>query len=214
MKKSIIIIGAGNGLSLAVACKFGKAGYQIGLISRSRTNLQNLKNILNAAGIEVWYETADVSKVDELHIAINTLNHHLEGADVVLYNAAHLKQKDILKESAEALSEDFKINVIGLQQSYNFLRNTLKMKKGALLVSGGGLALQPSADYGSLSLGKAGLRSLVYQLQGKANEDNIYLGLLTIAGFIANESKTHAPSLLADIFWNMNVERKEIEIQQ
>ena len=98
MKKSMIIIGAGNGLSRAVACRFGKAGYQIGLISRSNTNLQNLKSILNAADVEVRYETADVSKLDELHIAINTLDHYLEGADVVLYNAAHLKQKDILKE--------------------------------------------------------------------------------------------------------------------
>lgn len=210
----MIIIGAGSGLSRAVACRFGKAGYKIGLISRSKTNLENLKNILNASGIEVWYETADVSKVDELHIAINTLDHYLEGADVVLYNAAHLKQKDILKESPEALSEDFKINVIGLQQSYNFLQNTLKVKKGALLVAGGGLALQPSADYGSLSLGKAALRSLVYQLHGKAKEDHIYVGLLTIAGFITKESKTHAPAILADIFWNMNVERKDIEIHQ
>ena len=210
----MIIIGAGNGLSRAVAYKFGKAGYKIGLISRSKSNLENLKIILNAAGVEVWYETADVSKTDELHIAINTLDHYLEGADVVLYNAAHLKQKDISKETAEALSEDFKINVIGLQQSYNFLQNTLKAKKGALLVSGGGLALQPSADYGSLSLGKAALRSLVYQLHGKAKVNHIYVGLLTIAGFITKESKTHAPALLADIFWNMNVERKDIEIHQ
>lgn len=214
MKKSMIIIGAGEGLSLATALQFGREGYQIGLISRSENNLNKLIQILSAANIRAWYEVADVSNADDLHIAINKLNHYLEGADVLLYNAANLKQKNILTETPEALAEDFKINVIGLQQAYNFLYNTLKCKKGSVLVSGGGFALHPSADYGSLSIGKAALRSLIFQLDETGKRDDIYIGLLTIAGHIQKNSATHAPAILADLFWKMNSERKDIELLQ
>lgn len=214
MKKSILIIGAGTGLSLATARKFGKQGYKVGLISRSKSNLEILSKALSNASIENYYETADVSNSDELHIAINSINYHLQGVDVLLYNAANVKQKNILEETIETLSKDFQVNVIGLQQSYNFLHHTLKTRKGSVLVSGGGLALHPSPDYGSLSLGKAALKNLTYQLKEKAKVDHIYVGLLTIDGFIAKDSKTHSPELLADKFWMLHSEKSQFEIQQ
>lgn len=213
MDKSIIIIGAGTGLSLATARKFGKQGYKVGLISRNKSNLEILSKALSEASIENYYETADVSNPDELHIAINSINYHLQGVDILLYNAANLKKKNILEETVDTLTKDFQVNVIGLQLSYNFLNNTLKKRKGAVFVSGGGFALHPSADYGSLSLGKAALRNLTYQLSQKANEDNIYVGLLTISGLISKESKTHSPELLADKFWALHSDRTQLEIQ-
>ena len=42
MQKSILIIGAGTGLSLGVAQKFGEQGYKVGLISRNADNLEKL----------------------------------------------------------------------------------------------------------------------------------------------------------------------------
>ena len=44
--KAILIIGAGTGLSLGVARKFGRQGFNVGLISRSKSNLENLTDIL------------------------------------------------------------------------------------------------------------------------------------------------------------------------
>ena len=53
--KSILIIGAGTGLSLGVARKFGKQGFKVGLISRSKSNLEKLAETLNTEGIESYY---------------------------------------------------------------------------------------------------------------------------------------------------------------
>jgi short-subunit dehydrogenase len=214
MKKSILIIGAGPGLSLGVAEKFAAEGFAINLISRNQNNLEKMKQELHAKGIDAAYAVADAGNANQLDEAINSLSQNQSGFDVVLYNAAVLKSKDILEETSESLVHDFTINVANALHVLQLTHAGLKQKKGALLLTGGGLAIHPSADYGSLSIGKAGIRSLAYQLNEKLATDGIYVGLLTVAGFIKPDSETHSPSVLADLFWKLYKERTVIEFQQ
>jgi short-subunit dehydrogenase len=214
MKKSILIIGAGNGLSNGVAEKFGAEGFAISLISRTAANLEAIKNVLSAKGIEVNYATADAGNAKQLSQAINDLATQADGFDVVLYNAAVLKAKDIMEESAAVLIEDFTINVGNALHSLEVVYPRLREKKGTFLLTGGGLALSPSAAYGSLSIGKAGIRSLAYQLNDRLKDEGIYVGLLTVDGFINPQSETHSPAVLANLFWKLYNEKSTVEIQQ
>lgn len=214
MKKSILIIGAGSGLSFGVAQKFARQGFNINLISRNRDNLETMKKELNTLGAEVNYEAADAGNMQQLDQAIGLLAEGGEGFDAVLYNAAVVKAGDIMDENAESLTREFTVNVAGALQSLQAAYNGLKHKRGAFLLTGGGLALHPHASYGSLSIGKAGIRSLAYQLHDRLKNDGIYVGLLTIDGFIKPESETHSPEILANLFWKLYSERAEIEIHQ
>ncbi|UFH57269.1 SDR family oxidoreductase [Spirosoma sp. KNUC1025] len=214
MKKSLLIIGAGPGLSSSVAEKFASEGFNIKLVSRSAVNLERIKRKLEAQGIDVAFSTADAGSATQLRESIQTLSIGSSGFDVVLYNAAVVKARDIMDESPEELTREFTVNVANalsvLQATYEGLKHT----KGAFLLTGGGLGINPSADYGSLSIGKAGVRSLAYQLHERLKADGIYVGLLTVAGFINPDSETHAPALLADLFWKLYAERTEVEIHQ
>ena len=214
MSKSILIIGAGSGLSQGVAEKFAAEGFAISLISRNTQNLENIKQNLNAKGIDVTYAAADAGNVQQLGTAITNLSEFNSGFDVVLYNAAVLKAKDILEETSQSLTEDFTINVANALHALQAAYPGLKQKQGAFLLTGGGLSVNPSAAYGSLSIGKAGLRNLAYQLHERVKQDNIYVGLLTVAGFIKPESATHSPAVLADLFWNLYNERTAVEFHQ
>jgi len=214
MSKSILIIGAGSGLSQGVAEKFAAEGFAISLISRNTQNLENIKQNLNAKGIDVTYAAADAGNVQQLGTAITNLSEFNSGFDVVLYNAAVLKAKDILEETSQSLTEDFTINVANALHALQAAYPGLKQKQGAFLLTGGGLSVNPSAAYGSLSIGKASLRNLAYQLHERVKQDNIYVGLLTVAGFIKPESATHSPAVLADLFWNLYNERTAVEFHQ
>jgi len=214
MSKSILIIGAGSGLSQGVAEKFAAQGFTISLISRNTQNLENIKQNLNAKGIDVTYAAADAGNVQQLGTAITNLSEFNSGFDVVLYNAAVLKAKDILEETSQSLTEDFTINVANALHALQAAYPGLKQKQGAFLLTGGGLSVNPSAAYGSLAIGKAGLRNLAYQLHERVKQDNIYVGLLTVAGFIKPESATHSPAVLADLFWNLYNERTTVEFHQ
>jgi short-subunit dehydrogenase len=214
MKKSLLIIGAGPGLSYGVAEKFAKQGFSISLISRSATSLKKIKNELEGREIEINYAVADAGNAIQLGEAIKTLSNQSSGFDAVLYNAAVVKAKDIMEESAADLTQEFTINVAGAVQSLQSAYPGLKQKQGAFLLTGGGLGVSPMAAYGSLSIGKAGIRSLAYQLHERLKDEGIYVGLLTVAGFINPESKTHSPAVLADLFWKLYTDRDEVEIHQ
>ncbi|WP_284653470.1 SDR family NAD(P)-dependent oxidoreductase [Flavobacterium terrisoli] len=214
MKKSILIIGAGPGLSLGVAKKFASKEFTINLISRNQENLEKIKSELNHQGIEVNYATADAGSAEQLTSAITSLSEINSGFDAVFYNAAVLKAKDILEETSESLTQEFTINVANALHSLQLTREGLKQKKGAFLLTGGGLAITPSAEYGSLSIGKAGIRSLALQLHDRLKQDDIYVGLLTVAGFILSDSETHSPLILADLFWKLYSERTSVEFHQ
>ena len=214
MKKSVLIIGAGFGLSLGVAEKFSAEGFSINLISRNRENLERVKQHLNAKGIQVDYAIADAGNTEELGRAIRELSEWNSGFDAVLYNAAVLKEEDILEETSETLTKEFTINVANALHALQSTYERLKQKQGAFLLTGGGLGINPSHAYGSLSLGKAGLRNLAYQLNERLKEDGIYVGLLTVAGFINPDSETHSPKVLADLFWKMYTERTAVEYKQ
>lgn len=211
MSKSILIIGAGTGLSLGVALKFGKQGYKVGLISRNRSNLENLQQILKDENIESFYNIADIKNEDELAMAINGLLHLLGGIDILFYNAANLKIKNILEESQKELTEDFVVNVGGALKSFQLLHNELESRNGSMLLAGGGLAFHPSAELGSLALGKAGIRNLALQLNEIGIKKGIYVGILNITNRILPESTTHSPNILAEKFWNLNANRTLIE---
>ncbi|KQM77930.1 hypothetical protein ASE74_16150 [Pedobacter sp. Leaf216] len=212
MKKSILIIGAGPGLSQGVAEKFGDNGFNVSLISRNASKLGELKKSLSEKGINVNYLAADAGKSSDLTKAITALITQSGGFDVVLYNAAVLKQKDILEESTEELISDFTVNVANALIAFQATYSTLKERKGVFLITGGGFGIHPNADYGSLSIGKAALRSLAYQLNERVKSDGIFTGLVSVAGLISSDSETHSPKILAEDFYQLYTERKVVEI--
>jgi short-subunit dehydrogenase len=214
MKKSILIIAAGPGLSLGVAERFAKENFSISLISRNAANLEKIKNELEARDIDVAYAVADAGNAENLDKAVKTLSTRVFGFDVVLYNAAVVKAKDIMEETSADLVREYAVNVANAVQSLQAAYPGLKQKQGAFLLTGGGLAVNPMAAYGSLSLGKAGIRSLAYQLHERLKDEGIYVGLLTVAGFINPDSETHSPEILADLFWKLYNDRNAIEINQ
>ncbi|MET0463936.1 MAG: SDR family NAD(P)-dependent oxidoreductase [Chitinophagaceae bacterium] len=212
MKKSILIISAGPGLSRSVAEHFGKQGFTVALVSYNQPMLDELHAYLQQKGIESIEAVADVANAADLQRAILELADKVGGFDVVHYNAAVVKAKDIMEESADSLVSEFTINaahaLLALQTAYP----GLSAKQGALLLTGGGLGLVPNAGWGSLSIGKAGLRSLALQLHDRLRSEGIYVGLLTIDGLIDVKSATHNPTTLAGLFWKLYSERDAVEI--
>src|SRR5580692_1279403 len=104
MSKSILIIGAGPGISTAVAKKFGQNGYSIGLINRNVETAKAIINSLAEKGITAFSSPADVADTAALQGAITDLKQKLGGINVLLYNAAAIKVKNILSETAEELA--------------------------------------------------------------------------------------------------------------
>jgi len=212
MQKSILIIGMGQGLSLAIAEKFGKEGYQVGMISRSADKLAGFQLHLDKMGIVSNYEKADLSDTEQMIEAIEKLKVKLPVFGILHYNAVDARMIPLMEETADSLTTGFRISVGNVLEAVKALMDDLLESKGSVLLTGGGSANYPNASIASISLGKAGIQSLAYMLSDSLKAKGIYVGTLTVSGWINPESKTHSPAILAEKFWKMNKDRKVVEV--
>ena len=83
---SIVIIGAGPNLGQAVARRFGREGFAVGLISRTQSKLDDLASELEADGITAAGQAADIRDSDALAAAIGTLAGKLGPVEVLSYS--------------------------------------------------------------------------------------------------------------------------------
>jgi len=61
--------------------------------------------------------------------------------------------------------------------------------------------MYPSPDFGSLSLGKASIRSLAKMLAEAVKSDGIRVGTVTICGTVNPEDPKYSPEQIAENYW-------------
>lgn len=214
MSKVIVIIGAGPGIAQAVAKKFGMEGFSIALISRRKEKLEKLKNELIENGIDTHAFVGDAGDAESMKDAFNQIWEIWEHIDVVHYNVAKLKMVNIANETADGLTRDFKVNVAGVMTVVNLVASDMEKKSGGtILLTGGSFALEPNPDYGSLAIGKAGIRNLAGSLHAAFKPKNIFVGTVTVCGLVSPTAEKHTPKNIAEQFWKLYTDRNEFEIQ-
>ena len=84
-------------------------------------------------------------------------------------------------------------------------------KRGAILITGGGLAIQPFEGYLLLSMDKAALRAMVLALTPALKAQGIYIGTVQVTGLIGS-NEYFAPKTIAEEFWKLYDKRATNEI--
>lgn len=216
--KNCVIIGAGNGVSEAIARRFGTAGYQVGLISRTEKNLQALSDRLSRKDITVFWAAADAGDAVALPHALTRLLKEMGGCDVLIYNAAVQKAANPLDLSTDQIATELEVNVLGAHRAVSIVApDMIRRGCGAILFTGGGLALEPFPEWTSLALGKAALRSLAISLFKDLSPRGIHVSVLAICG-IVTPGGPFDPDRIAEEYWRVattpnGVKDREIIIQ-
>lgn len=188
----VVVVGAGPGVSTAVAQAFAEKGHPILLISRNIENLEELATALRILGATVSIAVADASLPDDVARAINELD---VPVDALVYNAAGWGGP-LLATPEEELRLATEINLFSLLSATRAVLPRLKSGRSAVLVTGGGFALYPSSDYGVLSVGKAMIRTASLLLAQELKPQGIRVATITIGGVVA-PATAFAPELIA-----------------
>jgi short-subunit dehydrogenase len=185
-KPLCIIVGFGAGVGLGIARAFGQVGFQLGLISRHPAKYADLLQDLAAAGIDAAIAAADVSDEPSLTAAIASLTQTHGTPEVLVYNVVSGSYGQPTTLNAETMIQDFKANVVGgLIATKAVLPEMQTQSKGCILFTGGGWAHYPWDGAASMSIGKAGIRSLALTLAQELQETPIRIGLVSIMGQVA-----------------------------
>ena len=189
----VVVVGAGPGVSTAVAQAFAEKGHPILLISRNIENLEELAAALRILGATVSIAVADASLPDDTARAINEID---VPVDALVYNAAGWGGPLLATPEAE-LRLATEINLFSLLSATRAVLPRLKSGRGAVLVTGGGFALYPSSDYGVLSVGKAMIRTASLLLAQELKPQGIRVATITIGGVVA-PATAFAPEIIAN----------------
>ena len=207
MNKTAVVIGAGSGLGFGLAKKFRNEGFKVVLVAR---NERSLKGMSEQLGENVFYKTADASEPENLKKAIEEIKNEYGTPDAVIYNVG-ITAPDSDNLTAETLVEHFKADVAGAYTTaVIFANDEFAEKKGAIIFTGGGLAMYPSDGFIPLSIDKAALRSLAYILHNKYKENGIFVGIVEVCGSI-NASPFFSADNIAESYWRMYLNRDKCE---
>jgi NADP-dependent 3-hydroxy acid dehydrogenase YdfG len=202
MTKLLTIVGMGDGIGLAIARRFAKEGFAIAMIARNAAKLETFKTTLQAEGYKAHAFAADAGDEAALQSAISSIQAQLGNSEILVYNVAMLKMEPILSETMDTLVTDFKINVAGALVATQAVLPAMQAQgQGTILFTGGGFALYPSPDFGSLSLGKAAIRSLAKMLAEALKSSGIRVGTVTICGTVNPEDPKYSPETVAENYW-------------
>ncbi|KRF46351.1 SDR family NAD(P)-dependent oxidoreductase [Priestia megaterium] len=211
-KKLIVVVGAGSGVGNHVAKKFGYNNFRVVLVSRNQNALDQYVKELRSEGIETYAVAADAASSASLTSAFEQIKKKYGTIDVLVYNAAVLKDGQPTSLTAESLVSHYQVDVAGaLHAAQQVIPDQVAQKEGTILFTGGGFALQPTSAFAALSIGKAALRTLALTLAEELKPQGVFVGTVTIAGTVA--PGTHfAPELIAEKYWELYEKRGEHEI--
>lgn len=197
------LVGAGPGLGLAVARRFAVGGYRVTLLARSTDRLDDLVHSLDETGAEIDTIEADASDSDDLRARVTELYGRDGAPGVVIYNAVMGAPDHVMTSTAAHLQTAYAVDVIGAIVVAQVAAPAMKAAGfGTIVVTGGGFADHPIPALGTVSLGKAALRSAATMLGADLGPDGIRVATLTIAGQIV-AGTAFDPERIAERYWEV-----------
>lgn len=206
--KTILIIGAGPGISQSTASRFAREDFRIILAGRHENKVADFIASLKEDGKEVEYFEVDATDVSQVNHLIDQVESKYGQIDVLHYNAANLRNQTIEQQSADSFAADLNVNVAGALVSVKKAFEHMKSRKeGTILLTGGGFALQPHPEFLSLSVGKAGIRAISQGLFEPFKSENVHIASVTVATFV--DPGSDEAEGVAESFWKLYQQPKD-----
>ncbi|WP_240972848.1 SDR family NAD(P)-dependent oxidoreductase [Nonomuraea composti] len=193
-----MIVGSGPGIGRSVARRFLEEGLDVGLISRTGSGL-------GLDGVRTY--RADCGDEGELRAALDAATGALGTPDVVVYNAAIIRPDSIGEADARAQLDAWAVNVVGaLVTAAHVVPAMARRGSGTFIVTGG--MPEPKPAYVSLSLGKAGVRTLVAMLDEEYGPSGVHAASVTVAGAVA-PGTPFDPDDIAQHYWRLHTQPRD-----
>jgi NAD(P)-dependent dehydrogenase (short-subunit alcohol dehydrogenase family) len=179
-----LIVGAGHGLSAALACAFVRAGMKLTLAARSIAKLEPLAREIDARVLPC--DASNRTEVEKLFADLDTAG----APDVVVYNPSYrsrgpfvdLDPQEVEKALATTAYGGF---LVGQQAA----RRMLPRGHGAVLFTGASASVKGYAQSAPFAMGKFALRGLAQSMARELSPRGIHVAHFVIDGGIRSEQR-------------------------
>lgn len=222
------IIGIGPGLGASVARCFGQRGHRLSVVARSNETLEASLTTLRMGGVEASGYRGDAAESAEMSTIFKEIASYEGAIDTLVFNVAQIKPDRFVTPSSKVRLSYGNMwltrgNPTTVEQFMDSLRANVgaalicvkevaeqmcARRSGKILITGGTLGLSPWIEWGSLSAGKAALRSLTQSLFAELRPFNVHAALVTIHDTIAPDTP-YDPDKIAEYYWKLTSQELE-----
>ncbi|MGC9381913.1 SDR family NAD(P)-dependent oxidoreductase [Streptomyces sp. MH13] len=206
------LIGAGPGLGLASARRFGRAGHSVALLSRSAQHQDDLAAELARENVHARGFTADVLDPASLTAALREAADMLGPVEILQFSPVPRRDfmKPVLETTAADLDDPLAFSVKGpLTCVHTVLPGMRELGRGTLLFVNGGSAVRPHPDRAGTSIAFAAESAYAAMLHTALAPENIHAAQLIVPGAISPDSATSSPEALAELLYGLHTGRKD-----
>ncbi len=206
MAETALIVGAGAGLSAALARRLAGDGVRIALAARSAGKLADLAEETGATAYEA--DCSDVSQVERLFGQLDT---DLGTPDLVVYNPSFRSRGPIAELDPSEVEKALRITCFGgFLVGQAAAKRMLERGRGTIQFTGASASVKGYANSAPFAMGKFGLRGLAQSMARELAPKNIHVAHFVIDGAIrppgASEEDGDArlhPEAIAETYVNI-----------
>ncbi|MET8274685.1 SDR family NAD(P)-dependent oxidoreductase [Streptomyces sp. NPDC079189] len=204
------LVGAGPGLGLACARRFGAAGHTVALLARNAEHLDPLVAELGRDGIQARGYTADVLDPDSLTNALRRAGEELGTVEILQFSPVPRADfmKPVLNTSPADLDDPLAFSIKGPLTCVNTVLPGMRaLGRGTLLFVNGGSAVRPHPDRAGTSIAFAGESAYAAMLHDALAGESIHAAQLIVPGAINPDSERSNPSVLAERLYALHTDQ-------
>jgi NAD(P)-dependent dehydrogenase (short-subunit alcohol dehydrogenase family) len=193
---SALIVGAGSGLSAALARALAAEGIKVALAARSTEDLEPL---VKETGAQAF--ACDASKRTEVDKLFATLDARFGAPEIAIYNASFRTRGALLELDPADVEKALAVTAYGAflvgQQA---ARRMLPHKRGVIVFTGASASVKGYAQSAPFAMGKFALRGLAQSMARELSPFGIHVAHVVIDGGIRSarrpEPAENADSML------------------
>ena len=173
--KRALVTGGGRGIGRAIALALAREGAQVGLVARTRGELEETAAAIRGLGGKAWVGVADMARPEQVQATVDGLLEDWGGVDVLVNNAGVQGPIGLTHEvPVEEWIQTVQVNLTGcFLCSRLVLPGMIAQRHGKIVNLSGGGAVSPRPRYSAYSASKAGVVRFTETLAAEVAEFGI-----------------------------------------
>lgn len=213
MNRVALITGVGPGLGAALARRFAREGFQLGLVARKTDFIETLASEISASGPRALAVVADVGRPAEVAAAVKQVRANLGPIGLLVHNASSSIGAGLLATTPEEFEQSWRVAALG---GFVCARETapdmLEAGDGVMLFTGATSSVR-GGGWLAFSSAKFAVRGLVQSLARELWPRGVHVAHVIIDGLIAparttiedtlDDEPVLDPDRIADAYWHL-----------
>jgi len=182
LHETALIVGAGEGLSAALARLFTKAEMRVAIAAR---RIDKLAALCAETGARAY--SCDASKRDDVESLFSAVKRDLAAPDIVVFNASYRTRGPLIELDPVEVEKSLIISCYGgFLVGQAAARQMLSRGSGSILFTGASASVKGYVNSAPFAMCKFGLRGLAQSMARELAPKNIHVAHFVIDGGIEN----------------------------